>query len=155
MAARKKIEEGQKFGKLTVIKEVEPNVTPCGTKQRKFLCRCECGNEVVRTMSTLSNGAKTSCGCDKSSYIQKYFNDESKSFLYTTWSGMRQRCNNPNNSSYKNYGGRGVTVCKEWDEDFLAFEKWAKQNGASSTAIRYACNGVTHSSCNRIWKYKD
>lgn len=130
MPARSIINKGDKFGKLTIIREVEPNITPCGTVQRKFLCKCECGNEVVRAMSTLSNGAKTSCGCDKSSYIQKYFNDESKSFLYTTWSGMRQRCKNPNSSAYKYYGGRGVTVCKEWDEDFFAFEKWAKQNGA-------------------------
>ena len=76
MAKKRIIKVGDRFGKLTIIKEVEPNITPCGTKQRKFLCKCECGNEVVRAMSTLSNGAKTSCGCDKSSYIQKYYNDD-------------------------------------------------------------------------------
>lgn len=130
MAKRKKIKVGDRFGKLVVIKEVEPNVTPCGTKQRKFLCKCECGNNVVRNMQTLLKGAKTSCGCDTTPYIQKYFNKESKTFLYSTWSGMRQRCNNPNNSSYKNYGGRGIVVCEEWDNDFSAFEKWAKENGA-------------------------
>lgn len=127
---RKEINVGDKFGKLTIIREVEPNITPCGTKQRKFLCKCECGNEVVRIMQTLLRGAKTSCGCDTSSYIQKYFNKESKSFLYSTWIGIRQRCNNPNNSSYKNYGGRGVSICKEWNDDFLAFQKWSKENGA-------------------------
>lgn len=125
---RKEINVGDKFGKLTIIREVEPNITPCGTKQRKFLCKCECGNEVVRIMQTLLRGAKTSCGCDTSSYIQKYFNKESKSFLYSTWIGIRQRCNNPNNSSYKNYGGRGVSICKEWNDDFLAFQKWSKEN---------------------------
>lgn len=130
MAKRKIIKTGDRFGKLTVMKEVEPNITPCGTVQRKFLCMCECGNEIVRNMQTLIKGAKTSCGCDHTPYIQKYFNKESKSFLYSTWSGMRQRCNNPKNSSYKNYGGRGVSVCKEWNDDFFAFEKWAKQNGA-------------------------
>lgn len=127
---RKIINVGDKFGKLTVIREVEPNLTPCGTKQRKFLCKCDCGNQVVRNMRTLLKGAKTSCGCNKTSYIQKYFKKESKSFLYSTWSGMRQRCNNPNSASYSRYGGRGISVCDEWDKDFFAFERWAKENGA-------------------------
>lgn len=127
---RKEINIGDRFGKLTIIHEVEPNVTPCGTIQRKFLCKCDCGNQVVRNMQTLLKGAKTSCGCNKTSYIQKYFKKESKSFLYSTWSGMRQRCNNPNSASYSRYGGRGISVCDEWDKDFFAFEKWAKENGA-------------------------
>lgn len=44
MPARSIINKGDKFGKLTIIREVEPNITPCGTVQRKFLCKCECGN---------------------------------------------------------------------------------------------------------------
>ena len=91
MAARKKIEEGQKFGKLTVIKEVEPNVTPCGTIQRKFLCKCECGNEVVRMMTTLLEGAKSSCGCTSyqiGNLNKKYEKGKIKSFLYSTGSGI-------------------------------------------------------------------
>jgi len=42
---------------------------------------------------------------------------------------MRQRCNNPNNQAYKNYGGRGITVCQEWENSFQAFEDWAYSHG--------------------------
>lgn len=134
MAARKKIQEGQKFGKLTVIKEVEPNVTPCGTIQRKFLCKCECGNEVVRMLKTILDGAKASCGCTAyqiGNLNKKYEKGTIKSFLYTTWSGMKQRCYDTKCESYKNYGQRGIRICDEWRYDFLAFEKWSLENGAS------------------------
>lgn len=51
--------------------------------------------------------------------------------LYHIRIGMLQRCNNPNNKDYKNYGGRGIKVCKEWEEDFMNFYKWATENGYS------------------------
>ena len=63
MGKRVNIQEGDRFGYLSVIREVEPNITPCGTVQRKFLCRCDCGNEVIRLRSTLQNNQQTSCGC--------------------------------------------------------------------------------------------
>ena len=46
---------------------------------------------------------------------------------------MKQRCNNPNKSNYKRYGGRGIKVCKEWEDDFTTFEKWALDNGYSDS----------------------
>lgn len=52
--------------------------------------------------------------------------------LYSIWSEMRYRCNNPNHASYKNYGGRGITVCPEWDNlenGYENFKKWAYENG--------------------------
>lgn len=49
--------------------------------------------------------------------------------LYNIWRGMKQRCCNPNNSHYYDYGGRGITVCDEWLHDFDAFESWAKSHG--------------------------
>lgn len=55
--------------------------------------------------------------------------DKSYSNLYRRWSGIKQRCLNPNNCNYKYYGGRGITICDEWKDDFLAFEKWAMENG--------------------------
>jgi hypothetical protein len=42
---------------------------------------------------------------------------------------MRQRCFNPNNHKYDNYGGRGITVCEEWRNNFKAFYQWALANG--------------------------
>lgn len=49
--------------------------------------------------------------------------------LYNIWRTMKSRCFNPNNPQYKNYGGRGITVCKAWDNSFEVFEKWALSHG--------------------------
>ena len=54
---------------------------------------------------------------------------EAKSRLNNIYYTMRQRCNNPNSKSYKDYGLKGISVCKEWDGDYIAFSKWAKTNG--------------------------
>ena len=49
--------------------------------------------------------------------------------LYSIWVGMRKRCNNPKDRAYINYGGRGITVCDEWNGDFAAFRDWALASG--------------------------
>ena len=51
--------------------------------------------------------------------------------MYNIWTHMNQRCYNPNNSRYANYHDRGITVCDEWRNDFMAFRKWALENGYS------------------------
>lgn len=51
--------------------------------------------------------------------------------LYKIWQGIRQRCNNPNDKDYQNYGGRGIKVCEEWNNNSIAFIKWALSNGYS------------------------
>ena len=56
-------------------------------------------------------------------------NKESR--LYTVWINMRQRCNNPNGSGYKDYGGRGIGICSDWD-DYSKFKSWALANGYSN-----------------------
>lgn len=51
--------------------------------------------------------------------------------LYKTWATMKQRCHNPNDHAYERYGGRGITVCEEWFNDYHQFSKWAKESGYS------------------------
>ena len=58
------------------------------------------------------------------SYSQK---DNQK--IYKVWSGIKQRCFNPNSNRYKNYGGRGISICDEWKNSFETFCKWALENG--------------------------
>lgn len=53
--------------------------------------------------------------------------------IHRIWRDMRSRCNNPKAQNYKDYGGRGITICKEWLDDFIAFYHWAGTNG-------YQCN---------------
>ena len=49
--------------------------------------------------------------------------------LYRVWCGMKERCSNPHNKSYKNYGGKNITVCEEWEKSYEAFREWAYANG--------------------------
>ena len=58
------------------------------------------------------------------------FNHLGNTRLYSIWNGMKTRCTNPKSPSYKNYGGRGITICTEW-LNFMNFYNWATQNGYS------------------------
>lgn len=62
--------------------------------------------------------------------------------LYNIWKEVRKRCNNPNSYNYRYYGGRGISVCKEWD-DFVTFRDWSKLNGYNDglTIDRIDVNG--------------
>lgn len=53
--------------------------------------------------------------------------------LYSIWSGIKDRCLNKNNSSYKDYGGRGIKVCEEWENSFENFFIWSMENGYEET----------------------
>ena len=65
---------------------------------------------------------------DSKKYI-KVNGARKKTRLYDIWIGMRARCRNTKLKSYPSYGGRGITVCREWDSNFYAFHKWSKENG--------------------------
>lgn len=58
-----------------------------------------------------------------------YKHGESKTRLYRLWKTMRSRCNNPNRPHFDRYGGRGIRVCHEWNEDYISFKNWAIENG--------------------------
>lgn len=55
----------------------------------------------------------------------------SKTSIYSIYKNMKKRCYNPNNPKYSSYGGRGITICKEWLEDFVNFYNWSVENGYS------------------------
>lgn len=63
----------------------------------------------------------------------------SRTRLYRIWSGMKQRCENPNNPNYVRYGARGIAVCPEWRDNFMAFREWALANGYNEYAPRGVC----------------
>lgn len=114
---------GQKHGRLTVIAE-----GPRIRKERSWVCRCECGKITppIRGYSLRSGNTK-SCGCIKAENHRTH--GHYKSRLYRIWKDMRTRCRYPSHQQYKDYGGRGITVCPEWEQDFQTFLKWAKDNG--------------------------
>src|SRR5690625_5072259 len=116
----------KRFGRLVALKRVRKK-----GQRTRWLCKCDCGNEKEILLDTLTSGRGKSCGCLRKEITSERFKkyDENKNHrLYDIWVNMRNRCNNPNNNSYKNYGGRGIGICKEWDE-FSDFEKWSLENG--------------------------
>ena len=130
---------GQRFGMLTVIERA-------GHKRKRvaWRCRCDSGKEVIVCALDLRNGDTKSCGCMKGSWIaeSKLKHGMSGSRLYHVWAGMKDRCLNEKDVSYKNYGGRGIKLCNEW-MDFETFQKWALANGYSDklTIDRIDVNG--------------
>lgn len=113
---------GRRFVKLTVIERAEDRVS--GTKPKvMWRCRCDCGKDVIVSGGALKRGTTVSCGCKKRKH--GYANKER---LYQTWGNMRSRCNNPQNKRYAQYGGRGISICPEWD-DYAVFRNWAISAG--------------------------
>jgi hypothetical protein len=109
---------GQRFGCLVVLEDV-------GRDRHNFvlwLCQCDCGT-LSRVISVnLRSGKSRSCGCMYSPVTHGHTRNGIYSPTYKTWSGMLQRCNNPNNSAFKYYGERGFQVCERWHTfaNFLA-----------------------------------
>ena len=113
---------GKTFGMLTAIKYVGGS---------EWLCRCSCGNTKTVKTYNLTHGSVISCGCIGHSRqgLAAKTHGESKTRLYRIWCGMRYRCSKSNTTGFKNYGGRGIKVCNEWEESFETFRNWAYQNG--------------------------
>ena len=128
---------GQRFGRLAVIGFAGKSKNG----HSKWLCECDCGNEVTVSYEGLKRGDTSSCGC----YMAERTGNMARKHgmkgtrLYGIWIGMKNRCRNPNIGHFKNYGGRGITVCSEWMSDFQAFYDWAMANGYDETAPRGQC----------------
>lgn len=127
--------EGQKYGKLTIIKEV----SPIGSK-RRILCKCDCGNIKEYSMDRVIHGRTRSCGCLRNEMFlthrnnngtSKYPKEARESKLLGIWYSMKERCYTKNSSGYRKYGEKGITICDEWKNDFMAFYNWALANGYS------------------------
>lgn len=127
---------GQHFGYWTVLQRAENNLYGSA----RWLCRCECGKERIVRAQALKRGKSKSCGCHKNDYNRTHGDKGTR--LYECWRHMRYRCSNPNNQAYKDYGERGIQVCREW-QDFAEFKKWALENGYTEelTIDRIDVNG--------------
>ena len=122
---------GQRFGRLTVVERSEDHVSPCGHRQTKWLCKCDCGNSVYVSGSNLKASHVQSCGClvrdiAKSSHMT---HGARRTRLYNIWRGMKKRCRNANDPFFADYGGRGISICNEWEHNFQLFYDWAMANG--------------------------
>lgn len=108
-------------------------IADAGTIKRKRRCifKCHCGTEFSTTLYAVRSGATRSCGCVYKATrreINKKHGDY-RDPLYKAYTAMKSRCKNANNPNYHRYGGRGITVCQEWEESYIAFKRWAINNG--------------------------
>ena len=119
----------QRFGRQIAIK-------PCGKNRYGnvlWLCKCDCGKEHIVASGKLIQGKSKSCGCYARDLHVKQLERHGittggKPRTFNIWNGMKARCLNPKAVSYKNYGGRGITICEEWLV-FENFHEWAMNNG--------------------------
>ena len=131
--------KGKRFGKWTVISETEGH--------SKWYCECDCGTRRYVPRYTLLNGTSKSCGCSRYTGSHSIGERTRKhgdfgTRLYGIWATMKRRCYNSNTKFYHDYGGRGITVCDEWQE-YIPFKEWALANGYedSLTIDRIDVNG--------------
>jgi len=118
---------GKRFGRLTTIKDVGR----ASNGSALWLCKCDCGNEVIVRQCNLHSGNVQSCGCymkDKIK-ISNTTHGLKNTRLYRIWHGMKGRCYNPNDKNFHLYGGKGICLFAEWKDNFISFYNWANNNG--------------------------
>jgi hypothetical protein len=118
MAGKKKLYKiGEKIGSCTYLRDSDKL-----SKERYCVFLCQCGNEFETAVKSLQNGHTKSCGClRKKALINKNTKHGlSDMYEYSLWLNMKQRCTNPNFKYFKDWGGRGITLCEEW----FSFEKF-------------------------------
>ena len=118
---------GKKFGRLTVAELVSKH-----GNYSIYKCICDCSSILNVRSGNLRTGNTQSCGCyhkSQTSKAKKVHGFAKKHPIYSIWEGMKKRCYIQTCKAYKNYGGRGITVCNEWHNDFQPFYDWSIKNG--------------------------
>ena len=135
---------GKRFGKLVVLKRTQSDKYG----HSRWICLCDCGNIKETSGDNLLRGFCSSCGCVQKEVVVKRSTIHNLCYtrVYNIWCGIKSRCSNKNETGYKNYGGRGISVCKEWldkKNGFKNFYDWAMSNGYTDglTIDRIDVNG--------------
>lgn len=118
---------GHRSGRLEVLSYDGKD----GSQNTKWLCRCDCGNEVSVRGTDIKSGRTLSCGCFVLEAVRRANTKHGHhgSRLHRIWYGMISRTTKTRHASYRNYGARGIRVCDDWRENFYAFREWALSAG--------------------------
>ena len=139
------IKQGDRFNRLVIIRKA--GISHNGS--RLWLCKCDCGNEKIASTAHLKGGFIKSCGCLKKEISSERIKQTNTTHgdskhglykrLYGVWHSMKDRCYNKKHREFHRYGGRGLTVCDEWKNNYMAFKKWALENGYNPHAKYGEC----------------
>mgnify|MGYP000935003826 CR=1 FL=1 len=122
---------GKRFGRLVVKEKLPSRKLPSGKTQVVWLCKCDCGKKHIVSGENLKSGGVKSCGCYAKEISSKVHKKHglSQTKLFNVWHGIKKRCLTKSDKHYKDYGGRGITICDEWKNNFIIFYNWSMKNG--------------------------
>lgn len=133
----------RKFGRMTVVAVVRTG------KELHFECVCACGAKKLCRKGHIIHGRIKSCGCYRRDITMKH--GMFRSSEYQSWQAMKERCHNPNSTSFHKYGGRGISVCKRWQNSFENFFKDMGPKPSSLHSINRKNNDGDYTPGNCEW----
>lgn len=131
----KPLQKGQQFGRLTVIGLDHQEEYKRKDREKEYLYfykfQCDCGNVCILNKKSVVRGQTQSCGCLQKEVTKERMttHGKTKTKLFGIWQGIRMRCLVPKTKFYPSYGGRGITICDEWKDNFQTFYDWSIKNG--------------------------
>lgn len=143
------ISAGDKYGKLTVLKEVDRHIYPSGDTRRRFLMQCDCGSEPkTYLINSVRNGHTYSCGC--LNVENKTTHGMHDTRQYQCWADMKTRCDSKSNKFYSYYGGRGISYCDKW-KTFEGFWEDMQDGYSDDLTINRRDNDGNYNKDNCVW----
>lgn len=148
---------GQVFGRLTALRRADDWFSRAGKRATRWLCQCACGKTTTVFRNSVVSGLTRSCGCLKIETsvgrIPTHGNDRHHHVTaeYTAWAHAKQRCYNERGKAWKNYGGRGITVCERWKTSFEAFLEDMGLRPSPKFTLERINNDLGYSPDNCIW----
>lgn len=144
MPIRRKNHVGLTYGRLTVLSELPEFIDAAGQKRRQVRCICSCGASTDVYPANLVKGVTASCGCLSSELKLERSVTHGMAWAvpeYSVWAGMRNRCTNPQDPNWPRYGGRGIVICKEWDNFEVFFSDMGSRPSLNHSINRKNNNG--------------